>query len=209
MPFLRDLERFLTELVDCRKDLLKAYKLVQATKTSFKEPSDLEKKLKAENLNDSKNQTLCNQMEELIKTGWELRRNETTKLFVNLSDSRSYYLDLSKLFGRSNDCGNKTALVASTSAGEKDPNETVIDTEIEAIENTGENVEVSSWQSATHGSRKEPSIANSRPSRRRRIDEMELENLRAKKETKQRLREQQMELEQKREEIELRRRKEQ
>ena len=68
MPFLRDLERFLTELVDCRKDTLKAYKLVQATKTSFEEPSDLEKKLKAENLNDSKNQTLCIQMEELIKT---------------------------------------------------------------------------------------------------------------------------------------------
>ena len=128
---------------------------------------------------------------------------------MNLSDSRSYYLDLIKLFGRSNDCGNKTALVSSTLAGEKDPNKTVIDTESGAIESTEENFEVSSWHSATHGSRKEPSIANSRPSRRQQIDEMELENLRAKKETKQRLQEQQMELEQKREEIELRRRKEQ
>ena len=57
----------------------------------------------------------------------------------------------------------------------------------------------------THGSRKQPSIAKPRSSRRRESDEMELENLRAKKETEQKLREPQLELGQQRDEIELRR----
>ena len=50
-PFLRDLERFRTELVDCRKDTLQAY--VEATKPIYK-LSKLEKNLKSENLSDSK-----------------------------------------------------------------------------------------------------------------------------------------------------------
>ena len=50
--------------------------------------------------------------------------------------------------------------------------------------------------SATQGSRKQPSIANSRSSRRRQNEEMELENLRAKNEIEQRLQERQLELEQ-------------
>ena len=84
-----------------------------------------------------------------------------------------------------------------------DPNETVIHTGNVVTENAQENVEASSRHSATQGSRKQPSIANSRSSRRRQIDEMEIKNLRAKKETEQRLRERQLELEQEREEIEL------
>ena len=103
----------------------------------------------------------------------------------------------------------KKSLVSSTLAGDKDSNdETVIDTGNGAIENAEENGEVSSKHSATHGSRKQPSIANSRSSKRRQIEEVELENLRAKKETEQRLRERQLELEQEREEIELRRQQE-
>ena len=99
--------------------------------------------------------------------------------------------------------------MSSTSAGDKDPNdETVFDTGNGAIENTEESAEVSSKHSATHGSRKQPSIANSRPLRSRQIEDMELENLKAKKETEQRLRERQLELEQEREEIELRRQQE-
>ena len=94
--------------------------------------------------------------------------------------------------------------MSSTSAGDKDPNETVIDTGNGALENAEGNVEVSTGHSATQGSRKQPSTANSRSSRRRQIDEMELENLRAKKETEQLLRERQLELDQEREEIELR-----
>ena len=82
------------------------------------------------------------------------KQEDCNKLFVNLSDSRSYYLGLIKLYGRSKDCGNQTSLVSSTSAGDKDPNGTVIDTRNGAIENAEENVEVSSRHSATHGSRK-------------------------------------------------------
>ena len=52
-----------------------------------------------------------------------------------------------------------------------------IDTGNGALENAEENVEVSSRHSATQGSRKQ------RSSRRRQIEEMELENLRANKET--------------------------
>ena len=92
--------------------------------------------------------------------------------------------------------------MSSTSAGDKDTNKTVIETKIGAIENP-ENGEVSSWHSATQGSRKETSVANSRSSRRRKIDELELQNLRAKKKTVQKLQERQLEIEQEREEIEL------
>ena len=48
-----------------------------------------------------------------------------------------------------------------TSAGDKEPNEIVINTGNGAME-TAENVEVFSRFSAAHGSRKEPSIAYSR-----------------------------------------------
>ena len=99
--------------------------------------------------------------------------------------------------------------MSTTATGDKDPNDdTVIDTANGAIENAEENAEVSSKHSATHGSRKQPSIANSRSSKRRQIEEMELENLKAKKETEQRLRERQLELQQEREEIEPRRQQE-
>ena len=74
-----------------------------------------------------------------------------------------------------------------------------------ALENAEGNLEVSSRHSATQGSRKQPSIAASRSSRRRQIEEMDLENLRAKKETEQRLRERQLELEQERVETKLHR----
>ena len=98
--------------------------------------------------------------------------------------------------------------MSSTTAVDRDNNETVIDTGIGAQENAEENVEVPPWQSATQGSRKEPSIANSRSPRGQQIDEMELQNLRAKEEAEQRLRERQLEKEQEREELELRRRQE-
>ena len=90
-----------------------------------------------------------------------------------------------KQYEQSKNCGTQTLLVSSTSAGDKDPNETVIDTENGALENAEENFEVSSRRFATQGSRKQPSISNLRSLRRRQIDEMELENLRAKKETEQ------------------------
>ena len=109
------------------------------------------------------------------------------------------------IYFNNKDYGNQTSLVSTTSTGDKDPNdEAVINTRNGAIENAEENAEVSSKHSATHGSRKQPSIANSRSSKRRQIEEIELKNLKAKKETEKRLRELQLELEQEREETELR-----
>ena len=65
------------------------------------------------------------------------------------------------LYRHSKYSGNQTSLLSSTSAGDKDPNETVIDTRNAAIENAEGNVEVTARHLDTQGSRKEPSIANS------------------------------------------------
>ena len=129
--------------------------------------------------------------------------------FANFSKARSHYQDPIKQYRLSKDCGNQTSLVSTILTGDKDPNdETVIDTGNGAIEDGEENAEVSSKHSATHGSRKQPSIANLRSPKRRQIEEMELENLKAKKESEQQLRERQLELEQERDEIEIRRQQE-
>ena len=53
VPFLPVIERFRTEFVDSRKGTIRAYKLVEATKSIYKALPMLEKKLKAENLSDS------------------------------------------------------------------------------------------------------------------------------------------------------------
>ena len=88
----------------------------------------MENKLKAENLNDSKKQALCNQMEVLVEKldekNTELiritRPEVRTQEFVIFSDFRSHYQDLIKLYRHSKDCGNQTSLVLSTSAVDKE-----------------------------------------------------------------------------------------
>ncbi|XP_075241565.1 uncharacterized protein LOC142336542 [Convolutriloba macropyga] len=86
--------------------------------------------------------------------------------FANFSKARSHYQDLIKQYRLSKDCGNQTSLVSTTSTADKDPNnEIVIHTGNGAIENAEENAQVFSKHSATHGSRKQPSIANSRSSK--------------------------------------------
>ena len=159
--------------------------------------------MKSKISSDSEKQTLCNQVERLVEKLDEIYAESIQKIkqeyrsreLVDFSNIRSHYRDLIKQYGQSKDCGNQTSLVSSTSAVDNDPNETVIVTGNGVIEKTEENIEVSSRHSASQGSRKQPSIANSRSSRRQQIDKMELENLRAKKETEQRLRERQLELE--------------
>ena len=113
-----------------------------------------------------------------------------------------------ELYRHTKDCGNQTSFVSSTSAVDKDPKETVIGAGNRVIENAEENTAIFFRHSAAQESRKQPSFANSRSSRRRQIDEIELKNLRAEKETEQRLRERQLELEKEHEEIELRRQQE-
>ena len=214
IPDLRFFENCRAVVVDYRKDTLRVYKLLGDYVPIENEMSELEKKLKAEDLSEPEKQILCDQAERLLEKLDEvfaevlqiMKTEACPHEFAGFIDARSHYQDLIKQYRLSKDCGNQTSLVSTTSAGDKDPNnETVIDTGNGAIENAEENNEVFSKHSATHGSRKQPSIANSRLSKRRQIEEMELENLRAKKETEQRLRERQLELEQEREEIELRR----
>ena len=217
IPDLQDIEDCRAVVVDYRKYTLRWYKLWKDANLIEHELGELEKKLKSENLSNSERQILCDQMERLLEKLDEIYAEALRILntegcpdgFANFSKTRSQYQDLINQYRFSKDCGNQTSLVSTTSAGDKDPNdETVIDTGNGAIENSEENAEVSSKSSATHGNRKQPSIANSRSSRRRQIEETELENLRAKTETEQQLRERQLELEQEREEIELRRQQE-
>ena len=217
VPDLRDIEDCRAVVVDYRKDTLRWYSMLEDSVPIESELVELEKKLKSENLSNSEKQILRDQAERFLEKLDEiyaealriLKTENCPHGLANFSNVRSHNQDLIKQYRLSKDCGNQTSLVTTTSTGDKDPNdETVIDTGNGAIENAEENTEVSSKHSATHGSRKQPSIANSRSSRRRQIEAMELENLRAKKETEQRLRERQLELEQERDEIELRRQQE-
>ena len=201
---LRDIEKCRAVVVDYRKDSMRAYKLLEDSVPIVNELLYLEKKFKAENLSDSEKQILCNQAERLLEKQdaifaeflQKMKTEACPKGFAILSNVRSYYRDLIKQYSCSRDFRNQISLVSSTSAGDKGPNKTVIDKGNGALQNGEKKVEVSSRHSATKGSRKQPSTANSRSSRRREIDEMELKNLRAKKETEQRLRERQLELEQ-------------
>ena len=184
VPDLRDIEECRAVVVDYRKDTSQAYKLLEESVPIENELLKLEKKLKAENLSDSEKQILCNQAQRLLEKldaifaeFLQIMKTEACPQgFANFSNARSYYRDLIKQYRLSKDCGNQTSLVSSTSVGDKDPNKTVIDTGNGALEYAEQNVEVSSRHSATQGSRKQPSTANSRSSRRRKIDEMELEN---------------------------------
>ena len=138
-----------------------------------------------------------------------MRSDIATDWLTNLSENKDDHKGMLKQYQQTAESGNQTSLVSSTSAVDKEPNETVNDTGIGAIANAEEIVEFSSRHSATHGSQKEPSIDSSRSPRRRQIDEMEVEILRSKKETEQQLRKRQFELEQEREEVGLRQREEQ
>ena len=124
----------------------------------------------SENLDDSRKQALFSKLEQLVtkldSTHAALiqivKSNIATDWLTALSENKDYHQCMLKQYQQTRESGNKTLLVSSTSAVGKDPNETLIDTGIGAMENSGENVEISSRHSATLGCRKEPSIANSR-----------------------------------------------
>ena len=78
IPFHRDIEGFRQEVIDCRKDTVWAYKLVEAAKPIFNDLPKMEKKLKAEILSDSEKQTLCNQSGSASrKNRWEVQRMDS------------------------------------------------------------------------------------------------------------------------------------
>ena len=143
--------------------------------------STLEKKLKAENLSGSEKQTLCNQLEDLLGKldkisagGFRIIKPEDcTQDFVDVSDSRSYYQDLIRLYRYRKDCGNQTCLVSSTSSSKNDPNQNVIDNNKDAS-NAKEVVEVSSQNSAANRTRKELIVAMSCSSRQREVEKLNL-----------------------------------
>ena len=157
VPFLRDIQRFRTDFVGDCEDIFRAYKTVKAIHQIESELSSLEENFKTEKLSDSKTQTLCNQVERLVEKlnkiyaeSIQMKMSENySQELMEFSRNRSHYQDLITQYGRSKDCGNQTSLVSSTSAGDKDPNETVIDTGNGAIENAEENVEVSYRHFAT------------------------------------------------------------
>ena len=190
VPDLQDIEDCCAVVVDYRNDTLRWYNILEDSAPIKNQLVELEKKLKSKNLGNSEKQILCDQAERLLEKRDEicaeairiLRTESCPHGFANFSKARSHYLNLIKQYRLSKDCGNQTSLVSTPSTGDKDPNdETVIDTGNGAIEIAEENAEVSSKHSATNGSRKQPSIAKSRSSKRRQIEEMELENLKAKK----------------------------
>ena len=128
--------------------------------------------LGSENLDDNRKQALRSKLEQLVtkivsshaKVIQIVNSKCATDWLLTLSNSKNYFQDLLKQDHQTAESGNQTLLVSSTSAADKDPNETVIDTGNGTIKNAEENVEVSSRPFATQGSRKQPSIANSRSS---------------------------------------------
>ena len=69
VTFLRDIENYRTELFHCRKNRLPVYKLdeVRVSVSISIKMSTSKKKLKAENLSHHEEQTVCSQLEELVK----------------------------------------------------------------------------------------------------------------------------------------------
>ena len=216
-PDLWDNKDCCAVVVNYRKDTLREYKLLENSVAIENELVKLIverncwKKLKAENVSYSEKQILCNQAERL----WEkldeicaeslriMKTEVCLQGFANFSNARSYYRDLVKQYRLSKDCGNQTSLVSSTSAADKGPNETAIDIGNGALENAEGNVGVSSRHSATQGSRKQPSIANTRSSRRTDWRNRAQKPKSYEKKTEQQLRQRQLDLEQERQEIEF------
>ena len=159
VPFLRDIEMFRTDFSGYCEDTFRAYKTVKAAHPIFSKLTNPEKKLKTEISSDSEKQTLCNRLVEKLDEIYaesiqKIKQEYRSRELVDFSNIRSHYRDLIKQYGQRKDCGNQTSLVSSTSAVDKDPNETVIDTRNGTLENAEENFEVSSRHSATQGRKK-------------------------------------------------------
>ena len=131
VPDLRDIEDCRAVVVDYRKDTLLWYKLLADYVPIGDEFSELEKKLKAENLRESEKQILCDQAERLLEKLDEifaeslriLKTEACPQLFAGFSNARSHYQDLIKQYRLSKHCGNQTSLVSTTATGDKDPND--------------------------------------------------------------------------------------
>ena len=92
----------------------------------------------------------------------KMRPHIATDWLTTLNEYTDYHQGMLKQYQQTSESGNQTSLVSFTSAVDKDPKESVNDTEVGAIGNTEEIVEFSSRNSASNGSRKESSFASSR-----------------------------------------------
>ena len=133
LPLLRDTENFRTKFLGCWKNIFQAFKSLKAVVPILSELSNLEKKLKTENLSDSKKeQSMCNEFKQLfgkldeIHAEWIrlIERHYCTRKFEEVCNTRSYYRDLINKYVHSKDYGNQTSLISSTSAGAKEPKAT-------------------------------------------------------------------------------------
>ena len=66
VTILRDSECLRTKLVGCGKNRFRSYKSVKTAYPILSELTNVEKKLKTENLRNSAKETLCNQVEQLV-----------------------------------------------------------------------------------------------------------------------------------------------
>ena len=130
IPDLRFFENCRAVVVDYRKDTLRVYKLLGDYVPIENELSELEKKLKVEDLSEPEKQILCDEAERLLEKLDEISA-EALRIakaeachheFTNFSNARSHYQDLIKQYRLCKDCGNQTSLVSTTSAGPKRPN---------------------------------------------------------------------------------------
>ena len=90
----------------------------------------------SDNLNGSRKQALCKELEQLVtkldSTHAEniqfVKSEIATDASTTFSKNKNYFQDLLKQYQQTEEIGNQISLVSSKSAGDKDPNKTVIDT---------------------------------------------------------------------------------
>ena len=130
IPDLRFFEDCRAVVVDYWKETLQVYKLLGDYVPIENEMSELEKKLKGEDLSEPEKQILCDRAERLLEKLDEvlaevlqiIKTEACPHEFAGFINARSHYQDLIKQYRLSKDCGNQTSLVSTTSAGDKDPN---------------------------------------------------------------------------------------
>ena len=110
-----------------------------------------------------------------------LKPDIAAKELAEFAASETYMRDVIRQARRQQtaEFGNQTSLVATPSASEKDPNETVIDTSKSNPKSHLDNIEVSSKKSAARQSQR-TSKAASQSSKRREVEELEREKLKTK-----------------------------
>ena len=89
----------------------------------------------------SKNATLSSEIVQLLKP------EIASKEMIIFADSNNYIREVLRQHQQTAEFGNQTSLVATPSASEKDPNETVIDTSKGNPKSHLDNIEVSSKKS--------------------------------------------------------------